>query len=79
MLPVFLLMLQNPNENSKPEIAAVRSAFAASNQKVIDIANANDIAHALASVLTYLKPNLYLDVLHGSADSLPIRQCLRRV
>ncbi len=67
--PVFLLMLQNPNENSKPEIAAVKSAFAASNQKVIDIANANDIAHALASVLTYLKPNLYLDVLQGNSGS----------
>ena len=69
--PVFLLMLQNPNEKSQPEIAAVKGAFAASNQKVIDIANANDIAHALASVLTYLKPNLYLDVLQGVADSGP--------
>ncbi len=69
--PVFLLMLQNSNEKSQPEIAAVKGAFAASNQKVIDIANANDIAHALASVLTYLKPNLYLDVLQGVADSGP--------
>ncbi len=67
--PVFLLMLQNSNEKSQPEIAAVKAAFATSNQKVIDIANANDIAHALASVLTYLKPNLYLDVLQGNSGS----------
>ena len=66
-VPVFLLMLQNPNEQSQAEIGAVKEAFNKQNQKIIDIASDNDIAHALASVLTNLKPNLYLDVLTGKA------------
>ncbi|MEY2846676.1 MAG: hypothetical protein RL076_2222 [Chloroflexota bacterium] len=62
-VPVFLLMLKNPNETANADVAAVTAAATARNHKVIEIASPADIAHAMASVLTYLKPNLYIDTL----------------
>ncbi|MFM7677461.1 MAG: vWA domain-containing protein, partial [Roseiflexaceae bacterium] len=62
-VPVFLLMLKNPNETTSADMAAVTAAATARNHKVIDIASPTDIAYAMASVLTYLKPNLYIDTL----------------
>ena len=65
-VPVFLLMLTDPANTAPEDVRAVKAAFTNSNQRVIEIASAQDIAFAVASVLTYLKPSLYLDTLQGT-------------
>jgi hypothetical protein len=68
-VPVFLLALQPDTASNADTFAKVSAGFTQANQRVIPIASAFDIARAMASVITYLKPSAYLDVIDGAAGS----------
>ena len=68
-VPVFLLALKPDTASNTDTFAKVSAGFTQANQRVIPIASAFDIARAMASVITYLKPSAYLDVIGGAAGT----------
>jgi hypothetical protein len=68
-VPVFLLALKPDNAENAKTFDAVSTGFTQANQRVIPVNSAFDIARAMASVLTYLKPSYYLDVVNGNAGT----------
>jgi hypothetical protein len=65
-VPVFLLALKPDSDSNAKTFEAVSAGFTQANQRVIPVNSAFDIAQAMASVLTYLKPSYYLDVVTKS-------------
>jgi len=68
-VPVFLLALKPDSDSNAKTFEAVSAGFTLANQRVIPVNSAFDIAQAMASVLTYLKPSYYLDVVTGASGS----------
>jgi hypothetical protein len=68
-VPVYLLALNN-NKDKSNDMEATKQAFTQANQQVVTIDSANDIAQALARVITELQPGTYVDVLQGVDDSV---------